>query len=48
MGTHPPLSPPETRATVQPSGLTLEAYASAKKLPVEEWCFRNQVLASSP
>ena len=29
-------SPPETRATAQPSALTLEEYAAAKALPVEE------------
>ena len=36
MGTDTPLSPPKTTATVQPPGLTLEAYADAKRLPVEE------------
>ena len=36
MSTHPPLRPSKTTATVQPSGLTLEAYADAKKLPLEE------------
>ena len=36
MGTDTPLSPPKTTATVQPSGLTLEQYADAKRLPVEK------------
>ena len=36
MGTDTPLSPPETRATAQPAGLTLEQYADAKRLPVEK------------
>jgi hypothetical protein len=36
MGTDTPLSPPKTTATVQPSGLTLEEYAAAKRLPVEK------------
>ena len=36
MGTDTPLSPPETTATVQPPGLTLEEYAAKKGLPVEK------------
>ena len=31
-----PSSPPKNRATAQPSGLTLEQYADAKRLPVEK------------
>jgi len=36
MTTDTPPSPPETTATVQPPGLTLEQYADAKNIPVDE------------